>query len=94
MRNQLTFSLLINVRRIKNIATADQNSDAQTARPFAWTGKLSEMILSKLRFHPATPSGWIFSRRSLSLTTMCPVARLKISGWAYPDTPHVWVLFG
>jgi len=23
-----------------------------------------------------------FSRRSLSLTTMCPVARLKISGWA------------
>jgi hypothetical protein len=55
MRDQLTFSLLINVRRIKNIATADQNSDRQTARPFAWTGKLSEMILSKAPLSSSNP---------------------------------------
>lgn len=55
MRDQLTFSLLINVRRIKNIATADQNSDRQTARPFAWTEKLSEMILSKAPLSSSNP---------------------------------------
>jgi hypothetical protein len=82
MRDQLTFSLLINVRRIKNIATAGQNSDRQTARPFAWTGKLSEMILSKGPLSSSNPLWMDILAQIIVSYYDVSCGSLKISGWA------------